>query len=70
MNTKEQLHTLVDELADVQVQRALALLEAVTEEQPVPAERHVVPASLTTDASGRSDVSDSVDDFLAEGFGR
>ncbi|MGH3501557.1 MAG: hypothetical protein ACRDQA_11820 [Nocardioidaceae bacterium] len=50
--------------------RALALLESVTEKQPVPVRRQAVPASLGIGASRRSDVSEHVDEVLAEGFGR
>jgi hypothetical protein len=70
VTTKERLHLLVDELADEQASRALALLEAVTGEQQVAGERRVVPASLGAGVSGRSDISERVDEILAEGFGR
>jgi hypothetical protein len=67
---KERLHRLVDELAGEQVDRALALLETVTGEQPAAGQRRVVPASLGVGASGRSDLSERVDEMLADGFGR
>jgi hypothetical protein len=70
VTTKERLHRLVDELADEQADRALALLETVTDEQQAPGQRRVVPTSLGVGASGRSDLSERVDEFLADGFGR
>lgn len=70
VTTKEQLHRLVDELADEQADRALMLLETVTDDASAAATRQRVPASLGAGASGRSDVSERVDEVLNEGFGR
>jgi len=70
MTTKEQLHQLVDTLADEQADRALALLKAVSEPDLGTARSRPVPRSLGIGASGRADVSEHVDEFLAEGLGR
>jgi hypothetical protein len=70
VTTKERLHRLVDELADEQASRALALLEAVTGEEHTAGQRRVVPTSLGAGASGRGDLSERVDEILADGFGR
>lgn len=69
VTTKERLHQLVDELADEQANRALVLLQEIS--GALPADRRtVMPASLGIGASGRSDISSRVDEFLADGFGR
>ena len=70
VTTKDQLRLLVDELPDEQVARALALLQAVGQQQPEQGKRGKVPTSLGIGASGRDDVSERVNDVLAEGFGR
>jgi hypothetical protein len=70
VTTKERLHRLVDELADEQASRALALLETVAGEHSPAGRRRVVPISLGAGASGRSDLSERVDEILADGFGR
>jgi hypothetical protein len=69
VTTKEQLHRLVDTLADDQVERALLLLESITVPTAVAAKRRL-PASLGIGESGRADVSQRVDEMLAGGFGR
>jgi hypothetical protein len=61
VNTKEQLHRLVDTLADDQAERALLLLESIAVS---------TAASLGIGESGRADVSERVDEMLADGFGR
>ncbi|WP_143167962.1 hypothetical protein [Jatrophihabitans endophyticus] len=69
MTTKERLHQLVDELPDEQAPRALALLESITGSSRALGRRRVVPSSLGAGASGRTNVSERVDEILAEGFG-
>jgi hypothetical protein len=68
VTTKEQEHRLVDTVADDQVERAL-LLESITVSAEVAAKRWP-PASLGIGDSGRADVSEQVDELLADGFGR
>ena len=70
MTTKEQLHELVEDLSDEQAERALSVLSALAD--MVPAQRVIrrQPTSLGHGASGRSDLSERVDEILAEGFGR
>lgn len=70
MTTKERLHRLVDELADEQADRALVLLESVTGPSPAVSRHRAIPRSLGIGRSGRTDVSERVDEVLAEGFGR
>lgn len=70
VTTKERLHQLVDELPDEKAPRALALLESVTGSSRELGRRRVVPSSLGAGASARTDVSERVDEILAEGFGR
>jgi hypothetical protein len=69
VTTKDQLHRLVDTLADDQVERALLLLESITVSTEGAAKRRL-PASLGIGESGRADVSQRVDEMLAGGFGR
>jgi hypothetical protein len=69
VTTKEQLHRLVDTLADDQAERALLLLESITVSTGVAAKRRP-PASLGIGESGRADVSERVDELLADGFGQ
>ncbi|HET6908396.1 MAG TPA: hypothetical protein VFH54_03575 [Mycobacteriales bacterium] len=70
MTPKERLHLLVDKLADEQAERVLALLESVAAAGAAPSGVRVLPKSLGFGDSGRSDVSERVDEVLAEGFGR
>jgi hypothetical protein len=69
MTTKDQLHRLVDTLADDQAERALLLLESITVSTRVAANRRL-PASLGIGESSRADVSQRVDELLAGRFGR
>ena len=68
VSPKEQLRRLVEELPDEQVPNALILLQAMIP-GPVRTVRHL-PGSLGIGDSGRRDVSERVDELLAEGFGR
>lgn len=69
MTTKEQLHQLIDTLAAEEAERALLLLESIaTHTEQAPTRR--LPASLGVGQSGRSDISERVDELLADGFGR
>ncbi len=70
VTTKEQLHQLVDELADEQAAHALVLLETVSKSRLAPRSPRRVPSSLGVGASGRGDLSERVDEVLAKDFGR
>lgn len=70
MTTKEQLHELVEDLSDEQAERALSVLSALADMVPVQRVIRRQPTSLGHGASGRSDLSERVDEILAEGFGR
>lgn len=70
VTTKEQLHRLVDELAEEQADRARMLLETVAGDASTAAPRPRLSASLGAGASGRSNLSERVDKVLAQGFGR
>jgi hypothetical protein len=69
VTTKQRLHQLVYGPAAEQADRALVLLEAVAASSVKTGRRQVVPSSLGVGASGRNDVSQRVDELLAEGFG-
>lgn len=69
MTTKERLHRLVDQFGDEQAARALVLLESVNVSEPADVKRRIMPTSMGIGASGRSDVSERVDEILADGFG-
>ena len=70
MTAKEELHELVEVLDENQADRALTVLSELVGR--VPGQRVVrrKPASVGHGASGRSDLSERVDEILAEGFGR
>lgn len=70
MTVKEQLHDLVEGLDDADALRALSVLSALTGRVPGQRSARRQPASLGHGASGRSDLSERVDDILADGFGR
>lgn len=69
VTTKEQLHRLVDTLANDQAELALLLLESIAVPTEAATKRRL-PVSLGIGESGRADVSERVDDLLADGFGR
>jgi hypothetical protein len=66
MTAKERLREIIDGLDDEQAERALSALGAV----PVQRAARPQPRSLGHGAGGRGDLSEKVDDILAEGFGR
>ena len=68
----EQLHLLVDEMDDEQVERALLVVEPILHSRStdVGAERRPLPAFVGSFESGRHDLSQRVDELLADGFGR
>lgn len=70
VTAKEQLHELVEALDHEQVDRALVVLSELTGR--VPGQRVVRRQlkALGYAESGRSDLSERVDEVLAEGFGR
>jgi hypothetical protein len=70
MTAKEQLQQLVADLGEEQASRALDLLRPLARE--VPDDRQVprLPKFVGIGDSGRSDLSERVDELLAEGFGR
>jgi hypothetical protein len=70
VKTKERLHKIIDSLADEQADRALVVLGTLTELQGGPAAGQRMPTSIGVAASGRADISERVDELLAEGFGR
>jgi hypothetical protein len=69
VTAKERLREIVEALDDEQAERALSALAALG---AVPDQRtpRPQPRSLGFGASGRGDLSERVDDILAEGFGR
>lgn len=67
MTSKERLRAFVEDLPEEQ---AAELLRLASELFAVPGQRHPLPTFVGIGDSGRSDVSERVDDDLAEGFGR
>lgn len=67
MTSKDQLLQLVEQLPEEQ---AAELLKLATERYGVPDQRRPMPAFVGFGASGRSDISERVDEILADGFGR
>jgi hypothetical protein len=72
MTTREQLHLLVDEMDDEQVERALLVVEPILHSRSTDAgaERRPLPAFVGSFESGRHDLSQRVDELPADGFGR
>jgi hypothetical protein len=70
VTAREQLQLLVVGFGEEQASRALALLEPLVDEMDSHA-GHVraLPAFVGIGDSGRSDISEHVDDLLADGFG-
>jgi len=68
MTAKEQLHHLVDELGEEQAED---LLRLAASRYTVPAQRSgSLPTFVGMGDSGRTDVSQRVDEHLGDGFGR
>jgi hypothetical protein len=70
VTAKEQLQQLVAHLGEEQAYRALRLLEPLSEELPEQKQVPSLPEFVGIGDSGRSDISEHVDELLAEGFGR
>jgi len=69
VTAKEQLQELVAHLGEEQASRALRL-EPLSEELPEHEQASSLPRFVGIGDSGRSDISEHVDELLAEGFGR
>ena len=67
MTSKERLRAPVEGLPEEQ---AAELLRLASELYALPGPRHLLPAFVGIGDSGRSDVSERVDEELADGFGR
>jgi hypothetical protein len=63
---RDKLLELVENLPEEQVDE---LLRHATERYVLPGQRQPLPAFVGIGDSGRSDVSERVDDFFANGFG-
>jgi hypothetical protein len=72
MTTRERLHRLVDNMDDEQVERALLVVEPILHSGSTAADtgRRSLPAFVGSFDSGRHNLSQSVDELLADGFGR
>ena len=70
VTAKEQLQQLVAHLGEEQASRALGLLEPLRAELPEQKQAPRLPEFVGIADSGRSDISEHVDELLAEGFGR
>jgi hypothetical protein len=67
MTSKDKLIELVGQLPD---EEAAELLELATQLYVLPAQRRPLPTFVGIGDSGRTDVSERVDDLLGDGFGR
>lgn len=70
MTAKEQLQQLVAGLGEEQASRALELLGPLVQDGAGNQEAPRLPAFVGIGDSGRSELSERVDELLAEGFGR
>jgi len=66
VTSRDKLMELVERLPEEQAE---ALLRLALERYVLPGRRQPLPAFVGIGDSGRSDVSERVDDFLAHGFG-
>jgi hypothetical protein len=67
MTTKELLHRLVDDLDDGE---AAELLRYAEDRYPEGASRQPLPSFVGMFASDQPGISENVDQYLADGFGR
>ena len=70
VTAKEQLQQLVAEMGEDQASRALGLLQPLVQDKPDNGQAPRLPEFVGSGDSGRSDLSERVDELLAEGFGR
>lgn len=72
MTTRERLHLLVDAMDDEQAERALRAVEPIAQSRCAAADggSRPLPEFVGSFASGRRDLSQRVDELLADGFGR
>jgi hypothetical protein len=66
VTSRDKLLELVENLPEEQVDE---LLRLAMERYILPGQRQPLPAFVGIGDSGRSDISERVDDFLANGFG-
>jgi len=70
VTAKEQLQQLVAEMGEEQALRALGLIKPLLQDKPDNGQAPRLPEFVGSGDSGRSDLSERVDELLAEGFGR
>ncbi len=72
MTIRERLHLLVDGMDEEQVERALRAVEPIAQSRSTGAEpgRRALPDFVGSFDSGRHNLSQRVDELLADGFGR
>lgn len=70
MTAKEQLQQLVADLGEEQAARVLGLVRPILQDQAENEQAPRLPEFVGSGDSGRSDLSERVDELLAEGFGR
>jgi hypothetical protein len=66
VTSKDKLLHLIESLPEDQADE---LLRLATERHGIPDQRRPLPAFVGIGDSGRSDISEQVDDLLADGFG-
>lgn len=64
--TRDELHRLVEQLPEEKVSTALSELQRISEKQPA----GTWPPKWFGSIDGPSDLSERLDDYLAEGFGQ
>jgi hypothetical protein len=71
VTTRERLHLLVDDMDDEQLERALHAIEPIARSRSTDAEpgQRPLPDFVGSFASGRPDLSQRVNELLADGFG-
>jgi hypothetical protein len=67
VTSKDKLRQLVERLPEDQADE---LFRLAVERYGIPDQRRPLPAFVGIGDSGRTDISERVDDLLAEGFGR
>jgi hypothetical protein len=70
VTAKEQLQQLLADLGEEQALRVLQLVKPLLQDASEGHEAPSLPKFVGIGASGRSDLSERVDELLAEGFGR
>jgi hypothetical protein len=69
VTARDELKRLVADLGEEQASRALGMLEPLVEDLPGHGHSWPLPAFVGIGDSGRSDISEHINDLLSDGFG-